>query len=325
MADRAALTGEAEVPGTPSGDGDGLVCPLVLVVEDHAEVRAYLRELLAPRYRVLEAKDGAERLSVARAEQPDLVLSDVMMPGTDGFALLDALREDERLRQIPVLLLTARASEADRVEGLTRGADGYLVKPFSAEELQARVGGLIQTRQALQERYRKELRVEPTGVVVASARRPSSARCWRRSRLNSQRGVRSRGSAEHVGLSRRQLTRKLKAVAGEPPSDLLRRLRLERAAQLLKAGAETVAEGPTPWVSSRTATSRMPSESTSSAHSPRTSTTRSSRLRPLFPGSRRERSTARSERAVVQRTIRVSKRTCPLDDSVCPEREGSNE
>ena len=245
VADRAALAGDADGPGTPAvtGDGDGLARPLVLVVEDNAEVRAYLRELLAPRYRVLEAEDGAEGLAVARAEQPDLVLSDVMMPGTDGLALLDAFRADEQLRETPVLLLTARAAEADRVEGLTRGADGYLVKPFSAGELKARVGRLIQTRRVLQERYRKELRVEPAGVVVASDEEAFLRRVLEAAEAHlSESGFGAEALAEHVGVSRRQLTRKLKAVAGEPPSDILRRLRLERAAQLLEAGAGTVAE-----------------------------------------------------------------------------------
>jgi signal transduction histidine kinase/CheY-like chemotaxis protein len=226
----------------PTGDGE--TCrPLVLVVEDNAEVRAYLREQLAPRYRVLEAEDGAQGLTVARDTRPDLVLADVMMPGADGIALLDALKADEQLREIPVMLLTARAAEEDRVDGIQRGADDYLVKPFNPSELLVRVERLIQTRRSLQARYRRKLRVEPAELVV-----DSDHEIFLRQVLDTaadhlaEPSFGAEALAEAVGMSRRQLTRKLKALLDEPPSDLLRRLRLERAAQLLEAEHGRISE-----------------------------------------------------------------------------------
>lgn len=234
--------GQSPFYAPPADDGES-DRPLVLVVEDHAEVRAHLREQLAPYYRVLEAEDGADGLAVARAERPDLVLADVMMPGTDGIALLDALKADEQLRAIPVMLLTARAAEVDRVEGLERGADDYLVKPFSMKELLARVERLIQTRRALQARYRKELKVEPADVVVESEEEAFLRQVLEAAEAHlGEPRFGAEALAETVGLSRRQLTRKLKALLDEPPSDLLRRLRLERAAQLLDAQHGRVSE-----------------------------------------------------------------------------------
>jgi PAS domain S-box-containing protein len=111
----------------------------VLVVDDNADMRAYLVRLLSERYQVHAVADGAVALAAALEKPPDLVLADVMMPGMDGFGLLRALRTDPRTREVPVVLLSARAGEEAKVEGLERGADDYLVKPFSARELLARV------------------------------------------------------------------------------------------------------------------------------------------------------------------------------------------
>ncbi|HEX8109559.1 MAG TPA: response regulator, partial [Kofleriaceae bacterium] len=111
----------------------------VLVADDNADMRSYLRGVLAPHVAVDTACDGRAALEAARCAPPDLVLTDVMMPNLDGFGLMRALRADERTRAIPVVLLSARAGDESRIEGLQAGADDYLVKPFSARELIARV------------------------------------------------------------------------------------------------------------------------------------------------------------------------------------------
>ncbi len=112
----------------------------VLVADDNADLRAYLQRLLSSHYEVTTAVNGVDALQKAQAMQPDLILSDVMMPELDGFGLITKLRADERTRTTPILLLSARAGEEARVEGLAAGADDYLVKPFSSRELMARVG-----------------------------------------------------------------------------------------------------------------------------------------------------------------------------------------
>lgn len=112
----------------------------ILCVDDNADLREYLRSLLADEYDLRIAADGATALRSARQDPPDLVISDIMMPGMDGMTLLQALRGDARTRTLPVILLSARAGQEARVEGMDAGADDYLVKPFSAAELRARVG-----------------------------------------------------------------------------------------------------------------------------------------------------------------------------------------
>ena len=111
----------------------------ILLADDNSDMRAYIRRLLEAHYTVEVVSDGEAALQAARAHVPDLVLSDVMMPRLDGFGLLGELRKDADLKTVPVILLSARAGEESRVEGLEAGADDYLTKPFSARELLARV------------------------------------------------------------------------------------------------------------------------------------------------------------------------------------------
>jgi PAS domain S-box-containing protein len=116
----------------------------VILADDNADMRAYVRELLSPAYAIETVADGEQALISARKRRPDLILTDVMMPRLDGFGLLAAIRQDESLRGIPVVLLSARAGEEARIEGFDAGADDYLIKPFSARELIARVGALLE-------------------------------------------------------------------------------------------------------------------------------------------------------------------------------------
>ena len=161
---RAADPYVAEVlgwlPGNPSAAGDpvlpagrdragprgsaGPVTARVLIADDNADMREYLRRLLETSYQVTTAADGDAALTAARSDPPDLVVADVMMPGLDGFGLVTALRADPRTAQVPVLLLSARAGPEAAVAGLDAGADDYLIKPFSAADLLARVRGNLQ-------------------------------------------------------------------------------------------------------------------------------------------------------------------------------------
>ena len=122
---------------------DGAPRPRIVLADDNADMREYVRRLLVPFYDVMAVADGVDALDAARTTQPDLVLTDVMMPNLDGFGLLTALRQNETTASIPVIMLSARAGEEARVEGLEAGADDYLVKPFTARELLARVGGTL--------------------------------------------------------------------------------------------------------------------------------------------------------------------------------------
>ncbi|MGY1704352.1 SpoIIE family protein phosphatase [Geodermatophilus sp. SYSU D00697] len=142
----------------------------VLVADDNADMRGYVQRLLAPRYDVRTVADGRQALEAALAEPPDLVVSDVMMPELDGMQLLAALRADSRTARVPVVLLSARAGEEAAVEGLAAGADDYLVKPFSAQELVARVDAHLQlgrVRRAAEERFTAMADLAPALIWVA--------------------------------------------------------------------------------------------------------------------------------------------------------------
>ena len=136
--DKLAVLGLRDGPVVPAGDG-AASRGRVLLADDNSDLRAYVTRLLAQWYEVEAVADGEAALAAARARPPDLVLGDVMMPRLDGFGLLRALREDPRTREIPVVLLSARAGEEATIEGIERGADDYLLKPFAARELLARV------------------------------------------------------------------------------------------------------------------------------------------------------------------------------------------
>ncbi len=142
----SASEGEDRADASAAGAGAGEMAT-VLVVDDNADIRNYLNTCLQSTFRILQARDGAEGIRLARENKPDLIISDIMMPGVDGYQLCRAIREDENLRHIPVIFLTAKASDEMKLEGLEIGADDYLAKPFNARELIARSKNLINLRQ----------------------------------------------------------------------------------------------------------------------------------------------------------------------------------
>ncbi|MDI3286853.1 ATP-binding protein [Polyangium sp. 15x6] len=148
----------------------------ILLVDDNADMRAYVGRILGEHWKVEAVADGAAALEAARASRPDLVLTDVMMPNLDGFGLLRALRDDAALCDVPVIMLSARAGEESRVEGLQAGADDYLPKPFSARELVARVAVHLQLAElrmsAVRERAKMQALFMQAPVAIASLRGP---------------------------------------------------------------------------------------------------------------------------------------------------------
>lgn len=217
--------------------------PTVLVVEDHDDVRAYVRRHLEPVYRVIEASDGSAGLELAGRERPDLVVSDVMMPGLDGSELVRRLREDPDLALVPVVLVTAKGAPSDRLQGLHQGADDYLVKPFDPRELRVRVDNLIASRRRLAERI-----APPRGLDVSAIdATPADQAFLRRVQAIVEERIDDETLSVEVlakaaGCDRSYLLRRLRALVDETPSGLIRSLRLQRAAHLLEAGAGAVSE-----------------------------------------------------------------------------------
>jgi signal transduction histidine kinase/DNA-binding response OmpR family regulator len=161
----------AATPAATGSDGDR---PRVLVIDDNADMRTYIASLLAGAYAVDTAPDGEAGLEKARATPPDLVLTDVMMPNLDGFGLLSALRADPATTLIPVVMLSARAGDEATVEGLEAGADDYLVKPFSARELLARIRANLELDRA----RRARMELERSRKLLDQAQRLAGVGSW---------------------------------------------------------------------------------------------------------------------------------------------------
>ena len=175
----------------PSTFLDNAALPLVVLVDDNADMRDYAARLLRSEFRVAIANNGQEGLAIVQTQKPDLVLTDIMMPVLDGFGLLTAIRSDPNIAGTPVVMLSARAGEEARVEGLQAGADDYLVKPFTARELLARVRAHVSIAKVRREAAEQERRLRReaeavNGVSCVSCVRSGSGRHRRIERSRSR-------------------------------------------------------------------------------------------------------------------------------------------
>lgn len=215
----------------------------ILVVEDNNDVRAYVKDHLQGQFNVVEAQNGKEGMDMALDMIPDLILSDVMMPVIDGIEMLSQLKDDQRTSHIPVIMLTAKSTIENKVEGLREGADDYLTKPFHSDELIARIENLIRQRKSLRENFQQEFYFGPTTPEVSSDQEQflrQVKEIIERNLADENYGVEA--LAKDVGFSRSQLNRKLKALVDKSPNELIRRFRLSRARSLLEQKAGTVSE-----------------------------------------------------------------------------------
>jgi DNA-binding response OmpR family regulator len=217
--------------------------PIVLVVEDNADVRTYIRGYLVPVYQVTEARDGAEGIEKALEMIPDLIISDVMMPKKDGYEVCRTLKLDEKTSHIPIILLTAKAASENKIEGLDIGADDYLIKPFEPNELLARARNLIDLRRKLRERFKASVPLKPGEVAVTSMDDAFLNKVM--AAVEQHMGdehFHVEGLAAEAGMSRVQLFRKLTALTNQSPGEFIRYIRLHRAMALLLKDAGTVSE-----------------------------------------------------------------------------------
>ncbi len=219
------------------------VKPVVLIVEDHADVRAYLSRILKKSYAILEASHGRQGLEIAAAIIPDLIISDVMMPGLDGYEFCKRIKTGDTTSHIPLILLTARAEENDLLYGLENGADDYLTKPFNSRELKMRIANLIQSRRKLREQFEKNMLVKPSDISVTSRDRAFVEKLLKLVEKNMDNEHFSvEGFAQEAGMSPSQLNRKLKALLNQSSIQFIRSLRMHRAKELLEKDAGNVAE-----------------------------------------------------------------------------------
>jgi signal transduction histidine kinase/AraC-like DNA-binding protein len=216
----------------------------VLVIDDNPEIRMYIRRHLEPTYRVIEAVDGVDGLESTRRWLPDIVISDVMMPKMDGYAYCESIKNDLELDYIPVILLTAKATTEEKINGLELGADDYLTKPFDVNELRARVFNLVESRLRLRDSFRRDratVHASEASVTSSDEALLEQLREAVEAEMSDE-GFTVDRLAERIGMSRGHLHRRLRDLLGETPTDLIRRIRLERAMQLLAGRAGSVSE-----------------------------------------------------------------------------------
>lgn len=217
--------------------------PILLVVEDNEDLRQYISNILGLQYKILEAEHGQQGLDRAIQEVPDLIISDLMMPEMDGLELCARLKSNEATSHIPVILLTAKANRESKLEGLSTGADDYLIKPFNAEELTVRVKNLIDQRKLLQQRFSRTLILKPADIAVNSM---DEAFLEKVMAIIEKHMSNSAFTVEvfqkEVAMSRMQLHRKLKALTGFSATEFVRIQRLKRAASLLEQDSASVSE-----------------------------------------------------------------------------------
>lgn len=234
---------ELPVESEPPITGELPVRGELLLIEDNAEMRQFIRSYLEPQYRIWEAVGGEEGIGLARQHVPDLVITDLMMPHMDGYGVCRQLKQDERTSHIPILMLTAKADLDSRIEGLQTGADSYLAKPFHGRELLAQIANLITTRQQLRKRYRRENLWQSDHSELPSGEQLFLKRV--RTLIEAHLADEHFGVdqlSEEMALSRTQLHRKLKALIDYSPGDLIRILRLEHAMTLLSHQVASVSE-----------------------------------------------------------------------------------
>lgn len=217
--------------------------PTLLVVEDSKDVMRYIKDILDDTYRILEAYDGERGTELAYEHIPDVVISDVMMPKKNGYQVCDSLKSDERTSHIPIILLTAKVSLDDKLEGLQAKADVYLTKPFAPKELLQQIKNLIDIRGALKERYRRYLVLKPTEVIVNSIDEKFLKKLMKVVEDNiADENFNMDKLGQEVGMSRSQIHRKLHALTNQSTTEFVRSYRLNRAMDMIRQKAGSISE-----------------------------------------------------------------------------------
>ena len=250
-ADLAAADDPSGIPVLPElskGDapaGSARRRKTLLLAEDNAEIRQYLREELSDEYHILECMDGKEAYDQILRTTPDLVISDVIMPQMDGFELCRKIRHNPNVGHLPVILLTAKVLEQDRIDGLDVGADAYLTKPFNIEVLRKTVSNLLKSRSRLKVSY-SDPRVKDSDIKDVGIKTPDDRLMERVLRVINERlddpGLTVDAVAHEVGLSRVHLYRKIKEMTNMSTNEFIKNLRLKKAAEMLSTARYSIAE-----------------------------------------------------------------------------------
>ena len=217
--------------------------PVVLLVEDDKEVRSYVKECLRETYEILEAPNGKVALKMIEEEEPDLIVSDIMMPEMDGLELTHQLKNDLKTCHIPVILLSAKSSLEQRLEGLEEGADSYIPKPFSKEHLQIRIRKLLELRKKIHDRYKSQYVVEEEPTDISRLDKKFLDKVSKIVEDNLQKDEFTvEELSDLVGLSRVQIYRKIKKLTGMSVSEYVRMVKLKASIELIKTSGKSMSE-----------------------------------------------------------------------------------
>ena len=215
----------------------------ILLIEDNVDLRTFMRVELSSRYDIIEAGDGLEGLAKAIEENPDLIITDVMMPEMDGFELCRKLREEPETSHVPIIMLTAKSSDEHNVEGVEAGADVYFAKPLNMLKLIPQIENLLDLRRKMKKRFSEQLVVEPTGLTIVPADQEFIRKAISIVESNmDDTEFRVDRFAREMGMGKTTLLKKLRALTGEAPGSFIRSMRLKRAAQLLSKGEMSVSD-----------------------------------------------------------------------------------
>lgn len=210
--------------------------PSLLLVDDNKDILTYVSSVLTNDYNITTATNGKEGIEAARTIIPDIIISDVMMPGIDGLELLETLKKDELTNHIPIILLTAKGSDESKIKGLKLHADDYISKPFNEDELSLRLRNILDTRDILKKKFSAEIMIEPQSAI----KQEKPAFIIKLESIIEKHYQDSSFSvaelAKEAAVGERQLLRKLKATADVGAKEYIRSYRLKKAAELLHQG-----------------------------------------------------------------------------------------
>lgn len=215
--------------------------PVLLIIDDNPDIRSYVRDMLIADYSVLEAEDGSDGIGKAMKYVPDLIVSDVMMPGMDGIECCRRLKSELQTCHIPVILLTACSLDEQRIQGYDGGADSYISKPFSSQLLMARIRNLIDSHRRLKQFFGDHHTLAKEDICDLDKDFVERFKSLIEAKMSDS-SLNVEDLGKEMGLSRVQLYRKLKSLTNFAPNELLRMARLKRATSLLASSQLNVAE-----------------------------------------------------------------------------------
>ncbi|HEY9048437.1 MAG TPA: two-component regulator propeller domain-containing protein [Ohtaekwangia sp.] len=219
--------------------------PTILIAEDNDDVRQFIADTLRPMYDIIEFTNGSDALSAMERDIPDLIISDIMMPDTDGLTLCKSVKSSENTNHIPVILLTARSSVWHQVEGLACGADAYISKPFNTRILELTIKNLLTAMEIMREKFSQQMVLESTGKVLTS-NSPEEKFIVKLMTIIDSKMEDPEFDVDvlvnEIGMSRSVLYKKVQALTNYSVADLIKEMRLKKAAELFKQSTMTVAD-----------------------------------------------------------------------------------